>query len=471
MAQSRNLISGRGKTVMLTLLALMAALAAGCGGNGQGTQTRTVIVGPPEEQGDANSSQPAISADGRFVAFTSESTNLGRSATLGRNVFIKDVESGATTLVSASEAGTEGNGDSEQPAISADGRFVAFASDASDLVAADGNDTCLNAVGANINCRDVFLKDTQTGGVKLVSADGAGNQAEGTSRQPAISADGRFIAFVSDAPNLAPGDGNGETDVFLKDMSSGALQQVSANPEGSAGNGRSALPAISADGRYVAFSSLAEDLVENDANGKTDVFIRDTQTGALALVSTDAAGAQGNRASGFDALAISADGRFVVFESEADNLVEGDANGKRDVFLKDTQTGAVTLVSTDAAGAQGEDDSFMSVAVSRDGRTVFFSSNANNLAPGDVASKSDIFRKDVSAGTVDILSTDSAGAFGDGSSECLAATPDGALVAFSSSAANLAPGDANGKDDIFLKDLRTGETVIVSTSSRPEETG
>lgn len=455
------------RTILLTvfLLTSAAVMLVACNGPEQKVETRTVVVGPPVEQGNANSSEPAISADGRYVAFTSEATNLLKTTTFSRNIFIKEIESGATALVSANASGVEGNGDSEQAAISGDGLFVTFASEASDLVAGDANATCTNAGGVTINCKDVFLKDIAAGTVTMASVDANGVQGDGISLQPAISADGRFVAFTSFAANFAPGDGNGTADIFIKDTQTGVLALVSTGTDGMPANGESGHPAISADGRFVAFQSRADNLVEGDGNGRSDVFIKDTQTGGLALVSADAAGVPGNKASGFDALALSADGRYVIFESEADNLVGGDVNGKRDVFLKDTQTGAIALTSTGAAGAQGEDDSYLSVAISADGVMAFFSSNANNLAAADTVNKTDIFRKNTQTGVVDLLATDSTGVPGDGASDRLAVTPDGFLVAFSSAAANLVADDANSKTDIFLKDLRTGETVLVSTSS------
>lgn len=454
------------KTLLLfMMLAVVVAMPTACSRPEQKVETRTVVVGPPVEQGNANSADPAISADGRYVAFTSEATNLLKTSTFGRNVFIKEVETGITTLVSATAAGSEGNGDSGQPAVSEDGALVAFTSEASDLVAADANDVCTNAGGLAVNCTDVFIKDVVAGTVTMASVDVAGNQGDGISQQPALSASGRFVAFTSFAASFAPGDDNGTADVFLKDLESGVLTLVSGGADGVPGNSESGHPAISADGRFVAFQSRADNLVAGDLNGSSDVFIKDTQTGALALVSADAGGAPGNRASGLEALAISADGRFVIFESEADNLVDGDANGKRDVFIKDTQTGAIAVVSTDAAGVPGEDDSYASVALSADGAMAFFSSNANNLAAADTVNKTDIFRKDTLTGIVDLLATDSAGTPGDAASERLAVTPDGQMVAFSSAAANLVADDVNKKTDIFLKDLRTGETVIISTSS------
>jgi Tol biopolymer transport system component len=450
--------------ILIFVLALAFSLAA-CNGPEQKAETKTVVVGLPVEPGNANSTESVISADGNKVAFTSEATNLLKSTTFGRNIFLKDIDTGVVSLVSTNTADTEGNGDSEQPAISSDGRFVVFASSATDLVAEDTNDLCINASGVNVNCTDVFLKDTQTGTVAMVSVDTDGIQGDGFSQQPAVSSGGHFVAFASTAANLVPDDINEASDVFIKDTTTGTLQVISARMDATPGNGESGRPAISADGLFVAFSSNADDLVEDDGNGTTDVFIKDTLSGAMVLVSSDAAGTPGNKASGFDSLSLSADGRYVIFESAADNLVEGDVNEKRDVFLKDTQTGAIVLVSTDATGVQGEDDSYLSVAVTSDGAMAFFSSNANNLVPGDTVNKADIFRKNVQTGAIDIIAIDSAGSMADGTSERLAITPDGLFVVFSSDAINLVADDNNSKTDIFRKDVQTGETVIVSNST------
>lgn len=460
------LARGRIYYLLLLTIVMLAVPPAGCTGNGDTAETRTVIVGPPVEPGDANSSEPAISGDGRFVAFTSEATNLLKSSTFGRNVFLKDTDNGVMTLVSVNPEGEEGNGDSGQPSISDDGRLVAFASDASDLADADDNDVCLNASGANVNCGDIFLREIETGTTTLVSADAAGNQGDAASDDPALSGDGRFVAFTSEAANLAAGDDNGATDVFVKDTMSGELKVVSAGEDGVPGNGASRNAAISADGRFVAFASEATDLVGGDGNGTTDVFIKDTETGAVTLVSTDAGGAQGSAASGFEALDISADGRYVIFESGAEDLVAGDGNGKRDVFLKDTATGAITLVSADAAGTPGDDDSYRSVAVSADGLTAYFSSNAGNLVPGDTVNKTDIFRKDVQTGAIVILSVDPTGAvMADGTTEEFAVSANGGYIAFSSAATNLIVDDLNDKADIFRKDLATGELLMISNST------
>ncbi|HMJ31064.1 MAG TPA: hypothetical protein VK512_20330, partial [Xanthobacteraceae bacterium] len=187
---------------------------------------------------------------------------------------------------------------------------------------------------------------------------------------PSISADGRYVAFRSDASNLVPGDTNGTGDVFVRDLQTGAITRVSTNASGDQGNSASGDPSISADGRYVAFYSSASNLVPGDTNFLADVFVRDLQTGAITRVSTNASGVQGNGGEHPSVSSwspsISADGRYVAFDSYASNLVPGDTNGYADVFVRDLQTGAITRVSTNASGDQG--NSFSSnPSISADG--------------------------------------------------------------------------------------------------------
>jgi Tol biopolymer transport system component len=237
---------------------------------------------------------------------------------------------GTTERVSVDSAGNEGNSFVQRNAsISADGRFVAFTSFATNLVPGDTN-----------RRDDVFVRDRLTGTTELVSVDSAGNQGNRDSGSPAISADGRFVAFHSVATNLVPGDTGNMTDVFVRDRLTGTTQRVSVDSAGTEGNGASVEPAISGDGRFVAFYSFATNLVPGDTNGDGDVFVHDRQTGTTERVSVDSAGNQGSAISdGFRKVSISADGRVVAFVSVATNLVPGDTNGGSDAFVHDRQTG------------------------------------------------------------------------------------------------------------------------------------
>jgi Tol biopolymer transport system component len=460
----------------LVLAAVLALIAGGCSETTTTVETQTRTTIPPEVQGDASSSGPSISADGRFVVFKSDATNLVVGSTNGaRSIYLKDTQTGETRRVSFSSEGVNGNKDSDNPVISGNGRFVAFDSTATNLVSGDTNNQCLSTSGANVNCTDVFIKDLESGATRLVSATAAGGQGNRESQRPAISADGRFVAFISAATNLVTGDSNGKNDVFLKDMQTGIINRVSVAADGTEGNEHSVMPAISADGRFVAFRTQSSTFVAGDSSSGMDVFVKDTQTGALTCVSTSSSGARGDGASGLNSLAISANGRFVAFESGAANLVPDDTNGKRDVFLKDTQTGATTLVSASAAGAPGEEDSYQSIAISADGRFVAFSSDAPNLVSGDVNGangKTDIFVRDMQTGAVKCVSTSTGGAVQSmGKSAFVSISAAGRFLAFDSEAANLVPGDTNKKNDVFLKDTQTGATTRLSTSTADLEGG
>jgi Tol biopolymer transport system component len=340
--------------------------------------TRRVNVGPGGVQGDNSSFFPSISATGRFVAFVSHASNLVSPGTNGWNhVFVRDRQRGTTRLVSVGPQGVQGNADCYLVTISANGRFVAFYSDASNLVPRDTN-----------RAADVFLRDRQTGTTRRVSVGPHGVQGNGSSGAPSISADGRFVAFDSAASNLVRGDTNGQADVFVRDRQMATTRRVSVGPGGVQGNSGSGTPSISADGRFVAFDSAASNLVPGDTNGQTDVFLHDRQTGTTLRMSIGPGGIQGNDHSYQPS--ISADGRFVAFSSFASNLVPGGIEGQEDVYVRDRRTGTTRRVSLARGGAPANGDSFNS-SISADGRFVAFESFASNLVPGDTNDALDVF--------------------------------------------------------------------------------
>ena len=313
---------------------------------------------------------------------------------------------------------------------------------------------------------DVFVHDRQTGTTERVNVDSAGNQADDPTdycRRPAISADGRYIAFVSLASNLVPDDTNDSTDIFVRDRLTHTTERVSVGSAGNQADAGGNPPAISADGRYVAFESPSSNLVPGDTNGYSDIFVHDRQTGATERVSVDSAGNQANGGSGWDQ-EISADGRYVAFSSQASNLVAADTNLKVDVFVRDRLMGVTERVSLDSVGNQANDESSDS-AISSGGRYVAFWSAATNLVPGDTNGAWDIFVHDRQTHTTERVSVDSAGNQANHGSSDAAIGANGRYVAFSSGATNLVPGDTNAKEDVFVHDRKTGTTERVSVDS------
>ncbi|MBC7334918.1 MAG: PD40 domain-containing protein, partial [Clostridia bacterium] len=343
----------------------------------------TILVSAALGGGPANqaSHNPDVSADGRIVAFDSLASNLVENDTNNTwDVFVRDMNTGQTRRVSVSGAGVEGNGESTTPAISASGRFAAFTSWATNLVENDTNGT-----------GDVFVYDLQTSSIERVSVSSAGTEGNGFSRGSAISADGRYVAFVSSATNLVPGDTNAVSDVFVRDRWLGTTERVSVASDGTEGNGASSSPAISADGRYVAFSSEASNLVAGDTNGQSDVFVHDRLTGQTWRVSVSSGGTEANAAS--YCYAISADGDKVLFASDANNLDINDTNAYRDIFVHQRSTGQTRLVSLNASGVAG--NSYSDVPdFSSDGRWIVFRSLASNLVSGDTNDSWDVFLLD-----------------------------------------------------------------------------
>ena len=402
-------------------------------------------LGAASAWADADATDAVTSADGQRIVFVSAATNLqGGHTSSATDVFVYDRWAGASSGIrvnrSTSGAYPTTGQQSSAGRISADGRFVAYVSGGSSLVA---NDT--NAVD------DVFVYDLQTTTNTRASVDSAEQQATGTgSYGPAISRDGRYVAFYSDAANLVAGDLNGLQDVFLRDRWLGTTALVSQATSGTQGNGGSRDPAISADGRYVAFRSSASSLlaVSEDTNGCDDIFLRDTAAPATVRVSVSSAGTQADGDS--RSPAISADGRYVVFESVATNLVTGDGNGAADIFVRDTKTSTTTRVSR-ATGGGDANGASLHPSISADGRFIAFESTASNLVASDTNGFGDAFVYDQQTGTISRLSTTSdSRTAGNDMSGSAVISPEGRFVVFTSKAQNLASGDTKAFFDVFL---------------------
>lgn len=438
-----------------------AALALTASALATSLPERTFEVSAPAH-GVANgaSADPVVSGSGRYVAFDSTATNLGPTGAAGvRNVYVFDVLSGLRRLVSLGIGGAA-NGDSTMPAISADGSTIAFQSNASNLVPGDSN-------GAG----DVFV---QRAGGQIVSASVAtrGAQANGPSSEPAISADGRYVAFVSSATNLVPGDKGQQPEIFLRDLVAGTTTRVSAGVGGADPDGPSSNPAISADGNVVSFDSAAGNLtMPQTAAGQSDVYAWTAPSGAIERVSVSTTGVRQNtsvRAPFHQVSSLSGDGRFVAFDSDADNLVAGDLNKSTDVFVRDRVRRTTTLESENNAGFEGNNDSF-EPAITPDGRFVAFESFARNLAPGG-GPRENVFVRDIQLNTTSVIDVAPAGASptAEQVKELLqrpAISADGSVAAFSSTALNLTH-DSLGTENVFLRLLAPPRGHLVKRPAR-----
>ncbi len=305
---------------------------------------------------------------------------------------------------------------------------------------------------------------SKSSGTQRVSVAGNGSQANNRSKQPSISADGRYVAFTSEGANLVEKDLNGVMDVFVRDLVKKTTTRVSVSSNGLEGNQASYWPFISADGRYVTFTSEADNLVETDPNTYGDVFLHDLKTGKTELISVAINGNSGNDLSFWSS--ISSDGRYVVFMSQATNLVASDLNDSWDIFLRDRTTGVTKIISNGYDGKQANSQSEYPV-ISADGNYIAYASDAANIVAGDTSGYRDVFEVDWKTGkTIRVsVSTDGIPANNGTQVFALSISADGKFVAFASLATNLIPKDTNQAWDIFVHDRDTAVTTLVSISS------
>lgn len=426
------------RTVSALVIVSMAVTLVAPEASAASARTRRVSVSSNEAQGNLSSFAPALSASGRWLAFESDATNLVGNDTAGQtDIFVRDRDATTTRRVSLRSNGVQGNDWSVLPAISGNGRFVAFESRASNLVANDTNGE-----------PDVFVHDRRTRRTTRVSVSSSGTQGDGSSCCMSISSDGRFVAFLSDATNLVANDTNAEPDVFVHDRRTGKTRRVSRSSAGVQGDGGSEAPDISASGRFVTFESRASNLVASDTNGTGDVFVHDRRTGRTSRVSLGPGGAEGAASS--RGPTISADGRYVAFESFAANLVAADTNGHADIFVRDREKRRTTLVSRHSDGDQGNGSSGQA-DISGSGRWVAFSSGASDLVALDTNGDIDIFVTDRRTGRTRRVSIGPNGRQANDESSHPAISADGRYVGFESDASNLVANDTNDAQDIFVR--------------------
>ncbi|MCA9391595.1 PD40 domain-containing protein [candidate division WWE3 bacterium] len=412
-----------------------------------GSLIERVSVNSAGEEANGPSSRNDINADGRYVVFASLATNLVDGDTNdAKDIFLRDRVDDTTIRVSVNDSGTQGNGESDSPVISADGRYVAFESYATNLVSGDTNGKS-----------DIFVYDTVDQTTTRVSVATAGTQADGHSFYPAISGDGQYVVFESAATNLVTSDTNNVRDIFLRDTVGSTTTRESYDSAGdSEGNGDSLHPVISQDGRYIAFTSVATNLLSGDTNDVADVFLRDTVVLTNIRVSVSSTGTEANGGSAFPA--IDDDGSYIAYESVADNLVSDDTNDVRDVFVYSRLIGETSRVSTDTAGDEGNNSSgdgvdAQSIDISGDGEYILFKSRATNLVDNDTNGVVDVFmnhqRESFVTSRVSLTNT---GGEANYWSYYPSVSSDGQYVSFYSYATNLIDNDTNGFGDIFVFD-------------------
>ncbi len=431
----------------VAVLASGAAIAFAIAGTATAQSTTRESVSSAGAQGNSYSWYPVLSATGRYVAFESGATNLVANDTNFRpDIFVRDRSTEQTTRVSVSSSGAQGTGNAQLPSISGNGQLVAFMSDSLELLP-----------GGTPQRFHIYVHDRLTAETARVSINAAGVPGNAASRQPSISADGSTVIFESSATDLVDGDTNSFVDVFVHDRVAGVTSRISVATDGTQGNGHSggdvvSRPRISADGRFAAFQSLATNLVQDGGGSGSGIYVHDRQTASTTRVSVSSAGAPAVGSS-FQP-SISADGRFVAFASTAVGLVVPDTNGSiADIFVHDRQTGQTGVVSVSSSGVQGNNFSNYP-SISGDGRFVAFWTLSTNLVPfGPSGSVAHLFVHDRQTGETILASVATDGTVGNGDSREPEFSADGRYVAFHSTATTLVAADTNGVMDVFVRDL------------------
>ncbi|MGW6707977.1 hypothetical protein ACWGDE_24225 [Streptomyces sp. NPDC054956] len=425
----------------VAVAAVPAPAAVGHPGHATTDETLLVSVGVGGQPANGPSERGSISGNGRLVVFASHASNLVRGDHNDcSDVFLRDLYRGVTTRVNQGVRGEESDGCTGiDPIISANGRYVVYAADSTNLVADSTNGKS-----------HIFRTDLRTGRTVLVSAAGDGTQGNGDSMRPTISADGRFVAFATSADNLIPGDTPASVwDTVVRDMETGEVVRTSRATDGTPGNAATDGTQISADGKFVTFFSNATNISPGDTNHKVDEFLHELATGKTTRLSVSTAGVESDQIT--IGGTISDDNRYVVLNSHATNLTaESPATGQNHTYLQDLQTGELRLIDKGADGVPAPGGTFWA-SITGDARHIPMSSSGPNLVGADTNNVRDIFVATLPSGELRRESVGNAGEQADAASYFPEADDDASTVVFTSYATNLTAGDTNGQPDIFVR--------------------
>lgn len=399
-----------------------------------------------DHEPDFGGLRPKLSASGRWIAFESKSTNLLETeGDFSNDIYLYDARKDLTLQVSRVEGGGDPSLSCTRPAIAGSGRFVAYDSADTQIVTPDV-----------ANTSEVFLFDRKKKITERISVSSEGEAVSGHSSAAAVSKSGRHVAFESTSTQLVPGDSNNKRDIFLRDRKKRTTTRLSLASDGGQADQDCVAPAISGNGRFVAFTTRAA-LVPEDTNGFEDVYVVDAKKHTIVRASVASDGSQGEQIKGATLpprsgpdISISANGRYLAFRSDAMNLVAEANTGGADIFLRDLKKGSTILVSKNSEGEAGNSASVLP-AISPEGRVVAFQSYATNLVPGDANGKQDVFVRDVKKGQTARVSLGPDAVEANDVSTLASVSARGKWVGFESEATNLLAGeDGNARKDVFL---------------------
>ena len=426
--------------------------------NAETTDIERVSLGTGSVQSNGESYYLSLSEDASVATFESFNTNWGpdQKDVNFVDIFVRDRVTDVTTKISVTPSGKPSDQRSFDPMLSADGRYVSFISYATNLVPYDTNRHPYSDDGL-----DVFLYDRLAGTLQRVSLDWEGQQIDANS-VGSITPDAHYVVFTSIGDHVAKNDTNSKhiAAIYKRNIHTGAIERITKGPNGEYPNGGVGGANSSFNGRYIAYTADATNLVPNDVNGVRDVLLYDSVTQETIMVSKPAGGGQSNGLS--SPAHISSDGRYVAFRSFASNLVPGDVNGQSDIFVYDIVTGDLEMVSVSSTGVLGNGVS-KDPGICGDGRFVVFTSEATNLVPQPHNGQRQIYVHDRQRHETFLASVNSNGDMGNGRGHRGTLSADCSTVGFATDASNIIANDTNGVRDLFA--ARIMYPADLSTSS------